>query len=119
MKTLITAILAIALSTTAWALQIPDFETGEGCWHYKVREGTPTRSMSTDITYMGFEAVNEVCDGAVWGCYKPIEHKIYLYRFAGKVTLYEEQCHSLGLYEHNNCTGYGIGKDKSACNWNN
>lgn len=111
-------IAALLFSTSAWALQTPDFETGEWCWKYGAK-GKVTRPVSTDITYLGWDAVAEVCGEEAWGCYKPIEHKIYLYRFAGKRTLYEEQCHSLGLHEHNNCyPHYGIGKDESACDWN-
>jgi len=30
-----------------------------------------------------------------------------------------EKCHSImPQMPHNNCTGYGIGKDAAACDWN-
>lgn len=95
----------------------PDFATGEGCWRYGVVEGEVTRTPSTDITYLSMDEIVDVCDQVAWGCYHLISHRIFLYWGAGKMDLFEEQCHSIGFMEHNNCSGYGIGQDASACDW--
>ena len=95
----------------------PNLTTGEGCWRYGVVEGEVISLPSTDITRLSMDDIVIACGEAAWGCYHPIGHRIDLYWGAGKMDLYEELCHSIGFKEHNNCTGYGIGKDASACDW--
>ena len=116
MTRLITSGLLVAF--LCGCVSAPDLTTGKGCWRYSVLEGEVTRTPSTDITYLSMDDIVIACGETAWGCYHPAGHKIYLYWGAGRMDLNHEKCHSIMLkMEHNNCTGYGIGKDASACDW--
>ena len=118
----ITFILILSVLITG-CITPPNLTTGEGCWRYGVVEGEVTQTPSTDITYLSMDDIVIACGETAWdktalGCYHPIGHKISLYWGAGKVGKFHEKCHSImRLPEHNNCKGYGIGKDASACDW--
>ena len=109
-------ILSLVLGLTG-CITTPDFETGEGCWRYGVKEGTPTRPPATNISYMSMGDIVKICGKQAWGCY--FNDRIYLYNRAGQRDLNHEQCHAIGLMEHNECygKGYGIGSNESSCEW--
>lgn len=126
----------------AGCITAPDWETGEGCWRYKVAETGNTGPMThmpldeIPVVRLNYDDLAKACGVEIpelsWSnrhhmfgraCFKPREvngkegtDTINLYRFAGKMALYEERCHVIWGRKHNNCSGYGIGKD---CNWNN
>ena len=113
-----TCILFLSVLLTG-CITPPNLTNGEGCWRYGVTEGQITRPASTDITRLSMDGIVEACDQVAWGCYHPIGHRIYLYWGAGQMDLNHELCHSVMAFpQHNNCTGYGIGKDAAACDWN-
>jgi len=116
-------------------LAAPDLQTGENCWRYSVamdNTGRMTDKPISDIPVIkvdydglvvacGLDPVEPSWSNrgyAALACFKPGEDKIYTLKgVAGKVNVYEEQCHALLGREHNGCSGYGIGSDESACEW--
>jgi len=101
----------------------PDFETGEGCWKYGVAENMPVVRTLAPVTVTNDDITPIACGAKVWGCYREDQHRIYIHERAEnwKVVANHEQCHAIGLMEHNECygKGYGIGKDESSCDWDN
>jgi len=87
----------------------PNLKTGEGCEDLGLTgELRNVRQPAKVYTGLNMDELWEKCDPEpkrlIWGCYKPIEHEIYLYwgaTIAGsKRTLWEEQCHSIGFTGH-------------------
>ena len=126
---------------------VPNFETGDDCWRYGVAETNNTGPMTATpldeipVVKLDYEDLLIACDqtddrtlAGYWrdkrtvsirACFKPrpVDGKaghdtIYLHRiYAGAYEINHEKCHALLGRKHNACSGYGIGKDESACNW--
>lgn len=80
----------------------PDLKTGEGCERFDVAGELKNAHQPAKVfTGLSMDELLAVCTPdsrkLIWGCYKPIEHQIYIYWGGGKQTLYEEQCHSIGF----------------------
>ncbi len=85
----------------------PNLITGEGCEKLGLTgELRPIAVINPAEVFTGLsmDEVLAACTpnsrALIWGCYKPIEHEIYVYWGGGKRTLYEEQCHSIGFTQH-------------------
>ena len=141
-------LLTMLIATPVWALKVPDFETGKGCWKYGVLENSNTGQMTAvpldeiPVVKLGYDDLLVACGltddrtlGRYWrdrgtlevrACFAPRKvdgnaghDTIYLLKwYAGKFELYQEMCHAKLGRKHNACyPHYGIGKDESACNW--
>jgi hypothetical protein len=117
-------LLIIILLLTAGCTTQPSMETGDGCWRFGVLESGNTGKLANledvEIVKLGYDEMLAACDtrDLIRGCYQPLEKKIYVYKGdIGQYVITHEQCHVILGTAHNNCAGYGIGKDESACNW--
>ncbi len=133
MKTITASVIALAILLSGCLVK-PDLQTGENCWRYRVAEDNTGRLTDMEIAdipivKLNYEDLVVACNlkpepvswsnrgFAASACFK--DDTIYMLKgFAGKMELYQEQCHALLGTKHNSCVGYGIGSDESACNWN-
>ena len=117
----------------------PNYETGEDCWRTGVLQRGNTGRMTTTpvadipVVTMNLGDLYAACDlppppPLAWsnrgkveteGCYQPKTDTIYVLNTSKYGYVIEhEKCHALLGRKHNNCQGYGLGKDESACDWN-
>lgn len=89
----------LLFSTSVFALQEPNWESGEGCAEYNVLEVgntgrlTDTHPLDIPVYPMKFKDLERVCGVSSWACFLPLNKSIYIYRFEGKRVLFEERCH--------------------------
>ena len=120
----------------------PNWDAGHDCWRYGIAEDNTGRMSALHpqdipVVKLGYDDLLIACgltpEPLSWSnrkqlqaraCFKPREvtggegeDMIYLYRWAGEYERNHERCHAIKGRLHNNCSGYGIGKDESACNW--
>ncbi len=117
-------LLPLLIFILAGCVTEPNWKTGEGAWRLGLKEIPAEQlheSTATIISGLSIDKVEAVCGEGRLGCYDPFNDTIYLYWGAGKITLYHEIGHSMGMTEHNACYGKGYakwGKDiKAACLW--
>ncbi len=98
------------------AINEPDWETGEGAWRLGLKEVPVEQlheSTAAIVNGLSIDEVEAICGENKLGCYDPFNDVIYLYWGAGKITLYHEKAHSIGMTEHNTCY------DKGYVTWGN
>ena len=140
MRLLVAMSLVLGLGTGC--VTTPDWDNDPSvCWKYGVDVEANTGRMSSTpldsipvVKGLSYDELLVLCgvtdernlsgyhmDGrsmAVRACYDPVTDTIYEYYLnAGSYFTNHEKCHIVYGRNHNACTGYGIGKDQSACNW--